>query len=118
MNDATEIDLQEQADFYAPDPELIQCDACGQHFPEEETQPVDDGTDTALICCLACAAIPQDAECTCQQIDVDLVDARYCELHNGTPAMPWPPERIIPVSMPAAKIEPMQGSLFSQKEVA
>lgn len=88
-----------------PTTETANCDSCGLQFPIEEMQPVDDGTDTALICCAMCVAISQEEpECACVQIDVDLADASNCDLHG--------------FSRKPARIERMQGDLFPRTEVA
>jgi hypothetical protein len=61
------------------------CDGCGERFCSDHAVQIPDGTPRPLKCCVACAAVlaleEPEPVCTCQQTDVDLFDARGCELH-------------------------------------
>jgi hypothetical protein len=66
-------------------PFSFQCEGCGGRFCAEHRITLD-----GLPFCLACAISEvesQEPNCECRQTDVDLFDARGCELHDSS--SPW-----------------------------
>jgi len=60
----------------------FQCESCDQRFCVEHRMMLD-----GMAFCVTCAvAVTEDEEpeCTCRRADVDLFDARGCELHDIT----------------------------------
>lgn len=109
-----------------PEVETMKCDGCCYRYAVPELHMIDDGTDSPLFLCADCKRqLEHEAECTCRQVDVDLVDARGCEVHGDRLEMPailveagvtraegeafltW-------IERKPAKYEPMQGVLFPE----